>query len=339
MRRRVRRFAAHVGLLAPAVVALAGLAQAMPAGKDDRDREAGRAQARILPTPSEMAPADPVAAAFGLFPGTRAERREEVGLADDPTRVETVPMPAPVTEIEPGVVAVERVAPPVLVAPPAAAEPPALEPTAPPLGFAAASEGEPVAAERVLAPPIAAARTLNVPLPRRRPADLGAGDTPMRLASLTPEPPREVAREAAPIAAETVLAGEPKKIPKEALPYLEVMRREAAANKVPLWLAVGVGWVESKYNPRLRGTHGVVGLMQVMPSTARFQGYKGPTEKLLDPETNIVWGMRELGWDWAKSGGNPCLAIAKYKGGIATTRISAAAADYCRKAKTVTGMM
>ena len=41
----------------------------------------------------------------------------------------------------------------------------------------------------------------------------------------------------------------------------------------------------------------------------------------------------------AAAKGDPCLAIAKYKGGISTKRISAAAADYCRRAKIVTGMM
>jgi soluble lytic murein transglycosylase-like protein len=108
---------------------------------------------------------------------------------------------------------------------------------------------------------------------------------------------------------------------------------------VPLWLALGVGFVESKFDPGLKGRHSVVGLMQVMPSTARFQGYRGSNEGLLDPETNIVWGMKELGWDYAAAKGDPCLAIAKYKGGIATKRISSAAADYCRRAKLVTGMI
>ena len=167
--------------------------------------------------------------------------------------------------------------------------------------------------------------------------------TNTRIAALAPieglSPPsaREETTEA-PILAEGQM-GEPRRIPKEALPYLAILRREAAANKVPLWLAIGVGWVESKYNPGLRGTHGVVGIMQVMPSTARFQGYKGSNDQLLDPETNIVWGMRELGWDWAQAKGNPCLAVAKYKGGIMTRTIPSAAASYCQAAKRATGMI
>ena len=188
--------------------------------------------------------------------------------------------------------------------------------------------------------------TVAVPLPKRRPtpppttAEEGAavaGET--RVASLGVDVgPTPARAEPAPILAEDGVFGEPKVIPKEARPYLDLLRREAAANKVPLWLAVGVGWVESKYQPNLRGTHGVVGLMQVMPSTARYQGYKGPTEKLIEPETNIVWGMRELGWTWKEAKGDACLAIAKYKGGVRTKTISQAARDYCTRARKVTGM-
>ena len=340
MRRRLGRLTRRAGVVLPALLLLVAAGEPIPAAKDDRDPEVASAQARLRPTPGDIAAKDPVAGAFGLFPRTGVEIREEVVTSDEAARAETLPVPSSVTEIEPGVVAVERLVPPAPAAPVAAVGP-ATE--APVLGYAAPIDAAPLPAERVFTPPATTARVLNVPLPKRRPADLGAApvEGTLRTASLTPEPPAPSAPAAtvAPIAAEGAVAGEPKKIPKEALPYLAILRREAAANKVPLWLAVGVGWVESKYQPSLRGTHGVVGLMQVMPSTARFQGYKGPTEKLLEPETNIVWGMKELGWDWAKSGGNPCMAIAKYKGGIATKGISSAAADYCRRAKTVTGMM
>jgi len=273
MRRRspVARAAA---LVLPMLAAspLAAETQA-PSAKAPRDAEAAPAQARVVPTPGDVAPADPVGAAFELFPGPPAPPAEAAATAE----------PAPAEAVAPG-----------------------FRP-----------------------------RRVKVPLPRRRPAEPVATEPEMRVAALPPatvEPPPAIA------VGEGPAFGEPKKIPSAAEPYMALLRREAAANEVPLWLAVGVGWVESKYQPKLRGRHGVVGLMQVMPSTARHQGYKGPTEKLIEPETNIIWGMKELGWDWAKSGGNPCLAIAKYKGGIATKRISPAAADYCRKAKAVTGM-
>ena len=182
-------------------------------------------------------------------------------------------------------------------------------------------------------------RQVAVPEPRRRPSvpTVATQVAALDEAAATHVPARLA--ETRPILAGEDALGPPKKIPKEALPYLRVIEREAAKNKVPLWLAIGVGWVESKYDHRLRGSHTVVGIMQVMPSTARWQGYKGTAEGLLDPETNIVWGMKELGWDYASAKGDACLAIAKYKAGIMATRISSAAADYCRRAKMVTGML
>lgn len=203
------------------------------------------------------------------------------------------------------------------------------------MGYAAATASQ-SPTERIFA---VGPQPVPVPLPRRRPSVPTVASQVAALdAAAAVGAPAHLA-EAPPILAEDGILGPPKKIPKEALPFLRLIEREAARNKVPLWLAIGVGWVESKYDPRLRGSHTVLGIMQVMPSTARFQGYKGATDGLLDPETNIVWGMKELGWDYAAAKGNPCLAIAKYKGGIATKSISAAAADYCRRAKAVTGML
>lgn len=324
MRRRALRLIGRVGLIGPTLVVLAAHAHALsPAEKERRGREAARPAARMVPAPGDAVPSDPVAAAFALFPASGGERREETASDADAATAETVPAPVAVVRVDADVVEVARRDAPQLVL--SAYAP--VEPTATPID--AVLRGEVATTVEPLG-----SRPFDVPVPRRRPSP-----PPVRLASLTPEPLSDATPVPAPIAGEVAVFGEPKRIPKEALPYLAIIRREAAANKVPLWLALGVGWVESKYDPRLRGTHGVVGLMQVMPSTARFQGYRGSTEKLLEAETNIVWGMKELGWDWAKSGGNPCLAIAKYKGGIATKGIGAAAADYCRRAKIVTGML
>lgn len=133
--------------------------------------------------------------------------------------------------------------------------------------------------------------------------------------------------------------GPPKKYPKGSEPYLDIIAREAKANDVPLWVALGVIWVESKYNPKLRGSHGVLGMMQVMPSTARYLGYKGDTDDLLDAETNIVWGMKELGKGYKLSKGDLCLTVAKYTGGFMTNRVRPAAQRYCGEVRRVTGMI
>jgi hypothetical protein len=161
----------------------------------------------------------------------------------------------------------------------------------------------------------------------------------VQVASLTPSaeqlPDVEThtrALDAAPI------LGEPKRVPEGATAYLDIFRREASLHKIPLWLALGVAWVESKYDPKLRGTHTVVGMMQVMPSTAREMGYKGTTNQLFDPETNIIWGMKELAQDYEIAKGDICLTIAKYKGGFHTRSINKGAWNYCSQVKHVTGM-
>lgn len=204
------------------------------------------------------------------------------------------------------------------------------------IGYAPEAGGTIFPADRAFA---AGPRPIAVPMPRHRPSVPTVATQVAALDAAAGIGASSRMAEAPPILADEDVLGPPRKVPKEALPYLHLLKREAARQKVPLWLAIGVGFVESKYDPKLRGTHTVLGIMQVMPSTARFQGYRGTTEQLLDPETNIVWGMRELGWTWAAAKGDPCLAIAKYKGGIATKSISASAWNYCAMAKKVTGMM
>lgn len=279
---------------------------------------------RLWPTSDDITVR--VQRAFAFYGDVTIERRDEAASRNGRARVSTVPTPPP---------PVVMVAPDDM-APPRFGTDTHFEPTT---AYASPQPDPRGAADKAMDHVIA------VPLPRRRPTPPPTASAGMvRVATLDPsevepQPSPRAKANAAPIAAEFAVFGEPKHIPKEALPYLPILRREAAANRVPLWLAIGVGWVESRYNPKLRGTHGVVGLMQVMPSTARFQGYKGTPEQLLEAETNIVWGMRELGWGYAKAGGDACLAVAKYKGGILTKTISSGAASYCQAAKRVTGMM
>ncbi len=77
--------------------------------------------------------------------------------------------------------------------------------------------------------------------------------------------------------------------------YDELIARYASENDVPVSLAHAVVSVESNYNPKLRGSAGEIGLMQVKLSTARGMGYRGSAKKLYEPETNIRYGMEYLG--------------------------------------------
>lgn len=348
VRTHARRIGAGVALLMPLALMATAQAATRPA-KRPQD-----AAATPAPPAGASVPVDPIAAAFALFPPIVRETREEVAPTMASLPAETVPMPpASVVEMTPGSVGVPRFEPASPSGPMAASyaaeEPPAAaavermlrDEIMPSEAVVAMPRPAPVPASRAGQ---TAAPALGIPMPRRRPAftppAAGTSEPRVKLASLGPAPDMPASAVDSGIAEsiEMPILGEPKRVPKEALPYLTLLKREAAVNKVPLWLAVGVGWVESKYQPNLRGSHGVVGLMQVMPSTARFQGYQGPTDKLIEPETNIVWGMRELGWAWAQSHGNACLTVAKYKGGIATKTISGPAMRYCQTAKKVTGM-
>lgn len=83
---------------------------------------------------------------------------------------------------------------------------------------------------------------------------------------------------------------------------------------VPPSLVHRVIWRESRYNPDAR--HGpYVGLMQILPATARKMGYRGSARGLLDPDTNLRYGVKYLRGAWLLSHGNQERAISYYARG------------------------
>ena len=115
--------------------------------------------------------------------------------------------------------------------------------------------------------------------------------------------------------------------------FRRIIAKHAKANGVPMKLAHAVIAVESRYNPRARGKAGEIGLMQIKPSTARGIGYRGSTNGLYDPETNLHWGMKYLGKAQRLGGGSVCGTILKYNAGHYAKRMNKVSARYCSKVK------
>lgn len=78
--------------------------------------------------------------------------------------------------------------------------------------------------------------------------------------------------------------------------------------------------VESDGNPDARGAAGEVGLMQVMPATARSVDPSVSTSDLWDPITNIDVGAHYLANQLARYGGDVAKAVSAYNAGTATSR-------------------
>jgi soluble lytic murein transglycosylase-like protein len=76
-------------------------------------------------------------------------------------------------------------------------------------------------------------------------------------------------------------------------------------------LVDAVAWQESRYNPRARSTAGAVGVMQLMPGTARQLGVYNPQ----DVEQNVVGGTAYLRQQLERFGNNVPLALAAYNAG------------------------
>jgi hypothetical protein len=76
----------------------------------------------------------------------------------------------------------------------------------------------------------------------------------------------------------------------EGTPYAEIIVSAATAHGVDPMLVRALIQVESGYRPRARSRRGAMGLMQLMPSTARAYQVRNP----FDPKTNIEAGIKHL---------------------------------------------
>jgi soluble lytic murein transglycosylase-like protein len=97
--------------------------------------------------------------------------------------------------------------------------------------------------------------------------------------------------------------------------YDALVATHARANAVPEALVHRVIVRESRYQPRLVGRGGTIGLMQIKLSTARGLGYTGDAEGLRDPNTNLTYAVRYLAGAYRAANGDHNRAVAYYASG------------------------
>ncbi|MDA8870777.1 transglycosylase SLT domain-containing protein [Rhizobiaceae bacterium] len=113
--------------------------------------------------------------------------------------------------------------------------------------------------------------------------------------------------------------------------YAALIRKHAKAHGVPVKLAMAVVQVESMYRADAKGAAGEVGLMQILPRTARYIGYQGAMKDLYNPDTNIRYGMKYLGKAHKLGGGSTCGTILKYNAGHGAKKMNSVSRNYCNK--------
>ena len=89
------------------------------------------------------------------------------------------------------------------------------------------------------------------------------------------------------------------------------IQQAAAQYGISSDLVDAVAWQESRYNPRARSSAGAIGVMQLMPGTARTLGVTNPH----DVRQNVAGGAAYLRAQLERFGNNVPLALAAYNAG------------------------
>lgn len=102
---------------------------------------------------------------------------------------------------------------------------------------------------------------------------------------------------------------------------ISLIKAMAPSAGVPTWFALRIAHVESNYKAHMRGAAGEYGVYQLKCATAKDIGFSGNCAALLDPRTNVQWGLHHLALAIGKSKGNLKLAASKHNGGLGRTRL------------------
>lgn len=111
--------------------------------------------------------------------------------------------------------------------------------------------------------------------------------------------------------------------------YLAIIARQAASAGIPHELVQAIMAVESRFDPTAVGADGEIGLMQIMPGTARMLGFTGSLAELADAEVNIAYGTAYLAGAWRLANHDICTAAMKYRAGHGESRFSFLSVEYC----------
>ena len=106
-------------------------------------------------------------------------------------------------------------------------------------------------------------------------------------------------------------AGEQATDVLQSTPYGEIIAAVSEAHGVDPMLVRALIQVESNYRPRARSPKGAMGLMQLMPSTAREYKVRNP----FDPRANIEAGIKHLKSLIDRFAGKVELGLAAYNAG------------------------
>ncbi|VAV85514.1 Phage internal (core) protein [hydrothermal vent metagenome] len=98
--------------------------------------------------------------------------------------------------------------------------------------------------------------------------------------------------------------------------YDELIHHTARKYEVPAELVWAIVKTESDFDPYVVSTAGAVGLMQLMPETARLMGVRDS----YDPAQNIEGGVKFLSHLLERFNGSETLAIAAYNAGETAVR-------------------
>jgi soluble lytic murein transglycosylase-like protein len=114
--------------------------------------------------------------------------------------------------------------------------------------------------------------------------------------------------------------------------YRAAIERHALENAIPAALANAIIRIESNFNAYIVHA-GNYGLTQIKLATARSLGFDGSPSALLDPDTNLHFGLKYLGSAYQQAQGDLCVTIMKYQSGRLSVRPSAANRIYCQRVK------